>query len=451
MSEAVLNLGLETREFKRDLLRTERDLKLFNGIAKGVAFSIGAVLTSAIANSSWEMIKLGADAVETGNKFQAVFKGIESQSEIVSASFARDFDLADSTAQKLLSTTGDLLTGFGFTRGEALNLSYEVNKLAGDLNSFQNFSGGAEGASVALTKALLGETESAKALGIVVKQGTKEYKDNVKNIMALTGATEQQARTQAIWKQIVDQSKSAIGDYAKTSDSTANRIKKLEESWKDLSEKIGIFLIDALEVDSSLENIARGFNSLAGYINRVAFEFKEARNEASAFIAKTVVFLKAVPETAEISLKELFADEKEMKVLQRRLNVLRRDFKASFKGIDQASKEQTVENFKNWERIERKKLDLSKKNVKKQLEDAKRITEGTGISTPLTTDVKTKSDRSTGQEFSGAFLKGSTEAYSVEKKQTGNVTERKQLKVQEQIERNTRVSSSIIVNQLSIS
>ena len=35
--------------------------------------------------------------------------------------------------------------GFGFTQEEALKLSTEVNKLAVDLASFTNFSGGAEG------------------------------------------------------------------------------------------------------------------------------------------------------------------------------------------------------------------------------------------------------------------------------------------------------------------
>jgi hypothetical protein len=144
---AVLNLGLNSRQFEKGLKKSEKGLKGFRKSGIQTSTIVKGLLTGALASASIKMIKLASDAEETGSKFIAVFKGIEKESDIVARSFAKNFGLANSTAQDLLSSTGDLLTGFGFTGGEALKLSFNVNKLAADLASFQNLEGGTERAS----------------------------------------------------------------------------------------------------------------------------------------------------------------------------------------------------------------------------------------------------------------------------------------------------------------
>ena len=91
--------------------------------------------------------------------------------------FKKSFGLSSQAAMGLLADTGDLLVGFGFTEKEALNLSKQVNELAVDLASFTNFSGGADGASQALTKALLGEREAIKSLGIAITEADLASED----------------------------------------------------------------------------------------------------------------------------------------------------------------------------------------------------------------------------------------------------------------------------------
>ena len=108
------------------------------------------------------------------------------------------------------------------------------HSLAADLASFTNYSGGAEGASNALTKALLGERESVKALGIVIRE------EDVQNRLAaagkdkLTGAAMLQAKAEATLAIAMEQSKNAIGDYARTSDSASNTLKRAGEETKAL-------------------------------------------------------------------------------------------------------------------------------------------------------------------------------------------------------------------------
>ena len=98
-------------------------------------------------------------------------------------------------------------------------MSDTVTKLAVDLASFSNYSGGASGASRALTSALLGETEAAKALGIVIRQDDVQTRLAAKGLKDLTGESKLQAEAQARLEIAISQSRNAIGDYERTSDS----------------------------------------------------------------------------------------------------------------------------------------------------------------------------------------------------------------------------------------
>ena len=185
------------------------------------------------------------DAEETKNKFLTVFETISNKARSTAQDMAEAFGLASTTAMELLGSTGDLLVGFGFTEEKALEMSQAVNELAIDLASFQNYVGGAAGASAALTKAILGETESAKSLGIVIRQNTKEFKANVRQVMAATGATEQQAKAQIILQQAYKQSNKAVGDFSRTQMQLANQERILEENIKGLKEQIGEAFVPA--------------------------------------------------------------------------------------------------------------------------------------------------------------------------------------------------------------
>jgi hypothetical protein len=220
-------------------------------------------LAKLFADLTVNLVKLASNAEETANKFGVVFSSISKNADTAAKNLSSSFGLSTQAAEALLSNTGDLLTGFGFTQEAALDLSEQVNVLAADLASFTNFQGGTQGASEALTKALLGETESAKSLGIVIRQNTKEFREEVKAIQAATGATEQQARSQAIFNQIVSQSQNAIGDFARSQDSFANQSRILDAAIEDLGTELGEVLLPfATELIKTFKNVIDVFDSM---------------------------------------------------------------------------------------------------------------------------------------------------------------------------------------------
>lgn len=189
------------------------------------------------------MVKKASEAQETFAKFDTVFQDVLPEAAEDAKNLAKNFGLSELAAKDLLSQTGDLLTGLGLTGEKALGLSNQTQQLAVDLASFTNYSGGAKGASDALTKAMLGERESVKALGIVITEEMVKERLLLEGKKELKGAALMQAKAEATLAIAMSQSKNAIGDYARTSDSLANQQRLLKSRFEDLTVTIGTQLI----------------------------------------------------------------------------------------------------------------------------------------------------------------------------------------------------------------
>lgn len=223
-----------------------------------------AFLTAPLALLGKGMIDAASDAEETRSKFATIFNGMNKQAESVADSFAKNYGLAGSSSRKLLGDTSDMLSGFGFAQEAALKLSLETNQLAIDLASFTNFAGGAEGASAALTKALLGERESVKSLGIAIVEEDVKKKIALMRSQGMRFATNREAKAYATLKIAIDQSKNAIGDYSRTKKAYANTVRRTSEKVRELKESFGrILLPAAIKVMAAIEKLIDWFNGLS--------------------------------------------------------------------------------------------------------------------------------------------------------------------------------------------
>ena len=260
--ELVTKLGFDVDTSK--LKAFERRL---GGVSKkmmkvGKTMTIGVTLPIVALGAAF--IKAASDAEETASKFGTVFQDVEDSANSTAKALASDFGLSTKAAKKLLGDTGDLLTGFGFTGKAALDLSKKTNELAVDLASFTNFAGGAAGASAALTKGLLGETESLKTLGVAILQ--KDVKTEVATMKArgMRFETERQAKAYATLAIAQRQSKNAIGDFARTSKSFANQLRTFKAKLDNVSVAFGNILLPAMtKVLAKLVELAEKFDGMS--------------------------------------------------------------------------------------------------------------------------------------------------------------------------------------------
>jgi len=271
-----INSGKATVGLNKLERQTKKTTSTMKGLGKSiVAANIATNLLSKAAAGVVRFFKESSEAAsnaeETISKFETVYRDLSITSAATAKQLTDDFDLVTGGAEELLGGVGDILTGFGFTQSKALELAESVATLGLDLASFTNYAGGAKGATDALTKALLGEAESVKALGIVIRQDTPEYKNMVASIMEAEGVTLVQAKALTALQIATEQSQNAIGDYARTADSAANTTKRLNASYESLQISVGAL------VNESLTPMKEVLNDILGLTNETIDAMIEER------------------------------------------------------------------------------------------------------------------------------------------------------------------------------
>lgn len=227
----------------RQLRRTKKNFNEAGKAAIKFGKNMSLFVTLPLVTLGAALVKTASDAEEGASKFETVFKSLKKESQATAEQLKKDFGLSRAGAKELLADTGDLLTGFGFSQKSALDLSKQVQELAVDLASFTNFSGGAVGASKALTKALLGERESVKSLGISILEEDVKRQVALNTAKGMTFETQRQAKAFATLLLAQQQSQNAIGDFARTNKQFANRIRILGARANDLAVSFGQILI----------------------------------------------------------------------------------------------------------------------------------------------------------------------------------------------------------------
>lgn len=190
-----------------------------------------------------ELVQAGSDAEETANKFNVVFATVSERATQAADNLRLNYGLSREGAQAALSSVGDLLSGLGVASDNALELAQQTVQLGTDLASFTNYAGGAEGATQALTSALLGETEAAKSLGVVLTDDQMEkYASSVgKSWKNLNLAEKAQLRLNAA----IAQSPNAVGDFARSMNSYANQVRIADAISRDFTTTVGEGLLQA--------------------------------------------------------------------------------------------------------------------------------------------------------------------------------------------------------------
>ena len=339
-----VKVGLDLREFKSKSREAKNGFKGISAEAKVMSNLVKTAMTGAVAKIAYETINLASDFQETNAKFNTAFRGIEEQAEKTANTLANNYKMSRLESQKLLSSTGDLLKGFGFTADGALGLSAKVQALSADLASYNNLQGGTSRASEILTKAMLGEREALTSLGIKISEADVKQRLLEKGQQNLAGQALLAAKAQATFELAVQQSGDAMGDMARTGDSYANQIKEFKANINDLAVEMGEVLLPvANAVVKAMNNF---FNSME------ARAIKNAEDDIETLSAEMVRLQGVIAGTNDTTIltgakKQLETVMADLQEAQNRLEKLKLkaaddveiDFNVSVPKVEQAGKE----------------------------------------------------------------------------------------------------------------
>lgn len=228
----------EVRKLQRQL---DNFASRLNGI--GDALTMGVTLPLAAAGAA--ALRMAVDAEESENLFSVSLGKMEKSARKWSEQFSDSLGLNEYAIRKMLGTFQVMIKNLGVGEKSALGMSQQLTALAYDMASFYNLD--VQTAFEKLQAGITGEIEPLKRLGIVLTETmVKEYayaNGIAKRGAALTEAQKVEARYALILKQTT----AAQGDLERTNDSSANKLRRLQEQTTELAVTYGTMLIPLME------------------------------------------------------------------------------------------------------------------------------------------------------------------------------------------------------------
>lgn len=204
-------------------------------------------------------IDAASDLNEQVNKTNVVFGKNAAAIHAWSDTAATSIGQSKRQAEEAAGTFGNLFVSMKLAPDAAAAMSKSLVGLGSDLASFNNASP-AE-ALAAIRSGLVGETEPLRKFGVNLNEATLKAKALELGLKA-TGATLDPAvRAQAAYALILEQTTTAQGDFARTSDGLANSQRIATAKIEDAAAKLGQSLLPVVQAGT----VATG--ELAGHID----------------------------------------------------------------------------------------------------------------------------------------------------------------------------------------
>ena len=223
----------DTKGLSKATGKAEKDVEGFGKKVSGFAVGAGAAVTSfglaaipQLVGFGQELFALG-QASETGaKKTKTVFGDAADDVSAWADEVNESLGLSDEAVGTLATSMGDLLVPMGFTRDEAAKLSMDTTEAAGALSAWSEGQYDASEVSAILTKAMLGEREGLKALGISISAA--EVDERALTVAKEEGRDAITAQDKAIATQQLIMEKSTDAQTAWT-DGTMDAVKSQNE------------------------------------------------------------------------------------------------------------------------------------------------------------------------------------------------------------------------------
>lgn len=234
----TVDLVGNNRNLRSTLDNTESRMGRFQGRARSFGVGVAAGVASAFAvdkilGFAGTLATLGTSIEVAGIKADTVFGNMADDVRAWADDLNEDLGLSDEALTGLAANMGDLLKPMGFTTEEAANMSMEMLDLAGALSAWSGGQRSAAEVSDILAKAMLGERESLKELGISISQAEIDARVMENTTGDLTDAQLAQAEATAAQQLILEKSTDAQAAWNDGSMDSIKAQNELKAAWAD--------------------------------------------------------------------------------------------------------------------------------------------------------------------------------------------------------------------------
>lgn len=240
----IVRVGADLTDFDKNMKAMSKQLKTTGKELTSTGESLTKGLTLPIAAAAAASIKYASDMGETLSKTKQTFKGSADDVLKWSETSLTAFGLAKASALDMAATYGDMGTAMLIPAAEAAEMSKTIVGLTSDVSSFKNVS--TDQTAKAMEAIYTGQGEALKTLGYVMQDSTLNAFALAHGYKQVYSEMEQDDKVRVRYKFMLEATKNAQGDFARTSDSTANQMRITAESAKEAAAAFGQNLLPAI-------------------------------------------------------------------------------------------------------------------------------------------------------------------------------------------------------------
>jgi hypothetical protein len=226
---------------------------------------VGAGLTTAITvpflAAANQAAKMASDMAESASKTNQVFGASAKIIQNFGKTSADSLGITSKAAMDAASSYGLILQASGLVERESAGMSLSLTKLSADLASFFNV--GINEAMTSLKAGLVGESEPLRRFGVLLSEAAVEAKAVAMGITDVGAKLTEGEKVQARYALILEQTRKAQGDFARTSEGLANQERITQAQFEEAATSLGAKVLPMkLQLVKAVSSMIKTFSEL---------------------------------------------------------------------------------------------------------------------------------------------------------------------------------------------
>lgn len=240
-----------------------------------------------------ESIGLASDLVETQNVVDVTFEDSASTINKWAQEALNAYGITETKAKQYSSTLGAMLKSMGIADDQVLQMSMDMAGLAADMASFYNLDH--DTAFEKIRSGISGETEPLKALGINMSVANLNAFALEKGMNKAFDKMSQAEQATLRYQYLLEATKDAQGDFARTGDSFSNEMRKLQTNLDRIKTEFGKGLLGVVTpAISLLNNVLSDKSYQYKDAEKIYTERNQALFDAQATYAESMTIVNAM-------------------------------------------------------------------------------------------------------------------------------------------------------------
>lgn len=253
-----------------------------------------------VTGSISESIGLASDLKETQNVVDVTFEDSASTINKWAQEALNAYGITETKAKQYSSTLGAMLKSMGIADDQVLQMSMDMAGLAADMASFYNLDH--DTAFEKIRSGISGENEPLKALGINMSVANLNAFALEKGMNKAFDKMSQAEQATLRYQYLLEATKDAQGDFARTGDSFSNEMRKLQTNLDRIKTEFGKGLLGVVTpAISLLNNVLSGQSYQYTDAAKNLIERNESIYEAQATYAQSMTIMNAMRNMEEES------------------------------------------------------------------------------------------------------------------------------------------------------